>query len=363
MTAAAAWVGVATLDVVSVSARHGTTGADLGVTGLWSVLRVNGVTLTLAPLVDHAGTRRSPTPGVLASTPAGGVVVLATTVRVHSLTAASREDVTVQIAGQGTASAPQSVPAYIVGGSVAVAQGAPLRELGGTLGWPVSQGLQQTQVGTSVALTATTTTGASNLAGAGGGANAMTVIVGITAVSGTAPTLDCRIEVQDDAARWYPLYDFARITAAGTYSSPELRVDGRSWRLVQTVGGTSPSFTRVVTHNLLPFQQARHLAQLVDRTVNLTTLGSATPALYVDGPADLHLVVNIGAATTPPALQLQVSEDNGATWVSVGSPVTATASGTVKAKVTGEYPRHARAIVTTAGAGVTMGYVLVKAVG
>lgn len=45
----------------------------------------------------------------------------------------------------------------------------------------------------------------------------------------------------------------------------------------------------------------------------------------------------------PSALQLQVSEDNGATWVSAGSPVTAVASGTVKAKATGEYPRHARA--------------------
>lgn len=45
----------------------------------------------------------------------------------------------------------------------------------------------------------------------------------------------------------------------------------------------------------------------------------------------------------PLALQLQVSEDNGATWVSAGSPVTAVASGTVKAKATGEYPRHARA--------------------
>lgn len=63
-----------------------------------------------------------------------------------------------------------------------------------------------------------------------------------------------------------------------------------------------------------------------------------------EGASDLHLVVNIGAATTPPpALQLQVSEDNGATWVSAGSPVTAVASGTVKAKATGEYPRHAHA--------------------
>ena len=151
--------------------------------------------------------------------------------------------------------------------------------------------------------------------------------------------------------------------AAGQYSTPELRTDGRSYRIVQTLGGASPSFTRSVVRNSLPFQQARHIAQSIDRTVSLTTLGAATPALYVDGAADLHLVVNIGAATTPPALQLQVSEDNGATWASVGSPVTATASGTVKAKVTGEYPRHARAIVTTAGAGVTMGYVLVKAVG
>lgn len=364
LTGSASWSGLVVDDIAwLVGVRDAATGADLGLDGPWRVSSTATTTLVLRPVTDIAGTRRSPAFTAAASVTCGGAVLLATTVRVHSLRAVERRMSEVRIWGQGANSAGHALPVHINGGWITAAQGIALSATGGTLGWPVSPGIVQATDITSGAITTTTTSGPFTLAGTSGGTTAFQVVVSVSAVSGTSPTMDCSIEVQDDGARWYKLFDLPRITAAGQYSTPELRAGGRAYRIVQTLGGTSPSFTRSIVRNSLPFQQARHIAQAIDRTISLTTLGSATPALYVDGPADLHLVVNIGAATTPPALQLQVSEDNGATWVSVGSPVTAVASGTVKTKAPGEYPRHARAIVTTAGAGVTAGYVLLKAVG
>lgn len=364
LTGSAAWAGLVVDDVAwLVGVRDATTGADLGIDGPWRVSSTSTTILTMRPVTDISGTRRSPAVTPAASVACGGAVLLATTVRVHSLWAVERRMSEVRIWGQGTNSVGHALPVYVNSGSVSVAQSTAMSATGGTLGWPVSQGIVQVTDITSGAITTTTTSWPFTLTGTSGGTTAFQVVVSVSAVSGTSPTMDCSIEVQDDGARWYKLFDLPRITAAGQYSTPELRTDGRAYRIVQTLGGTSPSFTRSIVRNSLPFQQAGHIAQQIDRTVSLTTLGAATPALYVDGPADLHLVVNIGAATTPPELRLQVSEDNGATWVSVGSPITAVASGTVKTKAPGEYPRHARAIVTTAGAGVTMGYVLVKAVG
>lgn len=349
-------------DHVELHGVRDAAGAGLGLDGCWRIYNLSGTTLHLQAVADISGARISPQRAALASTPAGGTVIQRTVQRLHRVALEGRTRQVMAIDGAGTVDITKAVPVAITN-YVTMAQGTPMAATNGTLGWPVSPGIQQVADLASGAITTTTTSGPFALTGTSGGTAAFTVVVNVTAMSGTSPTMDCSIEVQDDGARWYKLYDMPRITAAGQYSTPELRTDGRSYRIVQTLGGTSPSFTRSIVRNSLPFQQARHICQAIDRTASLTTLGSATPALYVDGPADLHLVVNIGAATTPPALQLQVSEDNGATWASVGSPVTATASGTVKAKVTGEYPRHARAIVTTAGAGVTMGYVLVKAVG
>ncbi len=201
-------------------------------------------------------------------------------------------------------------------------------------------------------ITTTTTSGPFTLSGNSGGTAAFVVVINVTAVSGAGAAMDVAIEVQDDGARWYKLFDLPRITAAGQYSTPELRTDGRTYRVVQTI-----------IRNSLPFLEARNICQMIDRTLNPNTAGSATQALYVDGPKDVILVVSLGAATTPPAIQLEASEDNGATWAAISSPVTAAANGTVRIKALDEYPRHVRATVATAGSGATLGYVLIKAVG
>lgn len=208
----------------------------------------------------------------------------------------------------------------------------------------------------SAALTTTTTTAAFTPAHG----LAFQVVIPVTAVTGTTPTLDVGVEISDDSGtNWVRVYDFPRITATGTYRSPTLSLRGNRVRYVQTVTGTTPSFTRSV-QRLQSSGPVQQIAQIVDRTITLTTLNSTTPSLNVQDCMSAQLVVNIGAATTPPTLQLQGSDDNGASWYAVGATLAAVASSTVQLTVNNVNTQLLRATVTAAGNTVTPGYVLVK---
>jgi hypothetical protein len=71
-------------------------------------------------------------------------------------------------------------------------------------------------------------------------------------------------------------------------------------------------------------------------------------------------VINIGAATTPPVLQLEGSDDNGVSWYAIGSVVNALASNTVAGPIINTQAGLLRARVSTAGVTVTAGYTLIK---
>lgn len=193
--------------------------------------------------------------------------------------------------------------------------------------------------------------------------SAYSVNIPVTAVSGTTPTLDVSIEESDDSGtNWFKVYDFPRITAAGMYRSPLIRLTGNRVRYVQTVGGTAPSFTRSI-NRLQSSTNSEASRQLVDRSIVLTTLNSTTPSLDTrDAGNRTQLVVNVGAiTTTAPALQMEGSDDNGASWYAIGTPLTAVASSTVQLTVVDVNAGLMRARVSTAGVGVTAGYVLLKA--
>jgi hypothetical protein len=168
----------------------------------------------------------------------------------------------------------------------------------------------------------------------------------------------------DNGTNWIRIYDFPRITANGAYTSPLIRAQyGTRYRYVQTIGGTTPSFTRVL--NRVEFSSnAPFFRQFFDRSVVLTTLNSTTPVYTVDEATKFMLGINVGAiTTTAPVLQLEGSED-GSSWYSIGSPLTAVASSTVVYSATDvAYPKFLRARVSTAGVGVTAGYVTIKALG
>ena len=102
---------------------------------------------------------------------------------------------------------------------------------------------------------------------------------------------------------------------------------------------------------------------MIDRTINTNTLNSTTVNLDTrDCGNRAQLVVNVGAiTTTAPAIQMEGSDDNGASWYTIGAPLTAVASSTVQLTVTDINAALMRARVSTAGVGVTAGYVMIKA--
>ena len=257
----------------------------------------------------------------------------------------------------------------------------PVQVLGGLLGTQPVSGTVTSNIGTgtvaavtsanlalpgiiadvaSAALTTTTTTAAFTPTFG----IAYTVNIPVTAVTGTTPTLDVAIEESDDSGtNWFKVYDFPRITAAGMYRSPLIRMVGNRVRYVQTVGGTTPSFTRAI-NRLQNSSSAEAVRQLIDRsTIVLTTLNSTTPSLDTrDAGNRAQLVVNVGAiTTTAPALQMEGSDDNGTTWYAIGTPLTAVASSTVQVTVVDINAALMRVRVSTAGSGVTAGYVMIKA--
>lgn len=207
----------------------------------------------------------------------------------------------------------------------------------------------------SAALTTTTTTAAIT-PGAG---LSYSVDIPVTAVTGTNPTLDVVVQESDDSGtNWFDVFHFPRIIATGTYRSPPLKLRGNRLRYVQTVGGTSPSFTRAV--NRLQRQgEGDEYAQLIDRAISLTTLNAATTGLNVQGVKNVQVVLDLGAATTPPAIQLEGSEDN-TKWYPLGAPLTGVANSTVSLAVNNVSPAFVRGRVSTVGAAVTPGYLLIK---
>ena len=65
----------------------------------------------------------------------------------------------------------------------------------------------------------------------------------VTAVSGTSPTLNLYIDIQDPASgNWANQYAFPQITAAGLYYQP-LQVQSTKYRVRWVLGGVSPSFS------------------------------------------------------------------------------------------------------------------------
>jgi hypothetical protein len=190
------------------------------------------------------------------------------------------------------------------------------------------------------------------------------VNIPVTVVSGTAPTLDVVIQESDDSGtNWFDVYHFPRITAVGMYRSPKLPLIGSRVRYVQTVAGTTPSFTRAI-NRLQSSDRAMPYRRIIDRTLASTqALNNITSTMTVLA-ASPNLQLTIATTlvtTTAPALQLQGSEDGGVTWYSLGSPLTAVTAATVQTTVNNVNAELVRAIVTTAGVSTTLNYVAIKA--
>ena len=357
------WAGVVIGDLVNAIGVRSVPGlgSSLGVDGAWRVANIATTALTLVSLPGQTW------PADFALTNCGGSIIRRTDLRLSYVRVFDFERQRVELlprpAGDISGAAPvavNNVPSvgqsgtWTVGISAAQTLGTVSAVTSSNLGIP---GIIADVA--SAALTTTTTTAA--LTPTFG--SAYSVNIPVTAVTGTNPTLDVSIEESDDSGtNWFKVYDFPRITATGMYRSPIIRLTGNRVRYVQTVGGTTPSFTRAI-NRLQSSSNSEPVRQLIDRSVVLTTLNSSTPSLDVrDAGNRIQLAINVGAiTTTAPALQLEGSDDNGASWYAIGAPLAAVASSTVQLTVPDVNSALVRARVSTAGVGVTPGYVLIKA--
>lgn len=202
----------------------------------------------------------------------------------------------------------------------------------------------------SAAITTTTTSAAvvtTNLQAA-----SFSVIA--TVVTGTNPTLDVVLQESNDNVNWFDSYHFERLTAPGVVRSPLILLQGSHTRYVQTVGGTAPSFTRSIVRNTRATASVL-VRRFFNRTINVNLLDSTTPAFSTLGAAEFQLTLTLAAGGTPPAIQLQGSQD-GVNWYNFGSPVTGVTGSTVFT-VGAALCKFVRGIITTAGTGATLTYV------
>lgn len=189
------------------------------------------------------------------------------------------------------------------------------------------------------------------------------VNINVTAASGTNPTMDVSLELsKDNGTTWEKAYDFARITTTGVYPCPLMFLEGTRIRYVQTIGGTTPSFTRNISRQQSSVTPDQFITQLIDRTVNLNASPSVTPWINTRNARSVQLVVNIASATVAPIVQLEATDDNGVTSDLIGTTLTPPiAGGTVRMTISGDFnAQMVRAKVTSAGTATVIGYVLIK---
>lgn len=97
---------------------------------------------------------------------------------------------------------------------------------------------------TVLASAARTVTGQSGAFAVGDG-ETVSVLVDVTAVSGTSPSLTVNVEWSNDGANWFvadPADAFTAVTAADK-KAKSFSVKGLMARLNYTISGTTPSFT------------------------------------------------------------------------------------------------------------------------
>ena len=335
---------------------HGLESAASSLEGAYKVLRINGTALELES-----------TGADVASVNTGGAVIRRTDVRLHFARVMDYTRLGVEVLGGrgNTSDINNAAPVSITGSAQLGVNATQTTGVNSTIwnsaGWG---GFLVADI-ISAAITTTTTSSAvtpGSVANIGTYSHTFNVVV--TAVSGTTPTLDVAIEESpDNGTNWIRIYEFPRITAAGSYVSPKIRATyGTRFRYVRTVAGTTPSFTMAI--NRIQWSTPGELTrQWFDRSIAVNTLNSTTPVYTVDGANFFHIVTNMGAiTTTAPAFTIQGSED-GTNWYNMGANITTTANSTAVTILKDFAPKFLRLVTSTAGSGATLGYISVKALG
>lgn len=147
------------------------------------------------------------------------------------------------------------------------------------------------------------------------------VQIPVTVVTGTLPTYQVTVqESADSGTNWANVYAFPTIITTGFYYSPPLFFRGNRVRYVQTLTGTSPSFTRAINR----LQMSAVAAAPVNNNATFAT-GAISGVTTLTAPQDAvgfvlqtldsnttNLRWSIGtAATTTSGMQLEPGRDTG----------------------------------------------------
>lgn len=281
----------------------------------------------------------------------GGAIIKRTDVRLHYLRLLDYTRLLMEISNnRGQLDAGEALPVSIPGGAGVTVSGTIASV---TSSQSANPGLTADIVSAALTTTTTSTTISPTFG------TSYTVVIPVTVVSGTNPTLDVGVDESDDSGtNWVRVYDFPRITATGMYRSPPILFRWNRIRYVQTVAGTTPSFTRSISRqqSSAPGLNTR---QFIDRTIVPNTLNSVTPTYNIEGCDQVNITANCSAQTTPATLTLEFTDDN-VTWFTSATTLT-TAVGIVQAKVTNEQWKFCRIRVSTGGTGITLSDVTIKA--
>lgn len=226
----------------------------------------------------------------------------------------------------------------------------------------VNSAILSSSVVTDIASAAiTTTTTSASLSNSL--AQSMTLMVNVSAVSGTNPTLDIVLQESfDSGSTFYDIYHFPRILSTGQYFTPLLKLGGVNYRIVRTVGGTTPSFTMSAIRTNKQIGTG-YVKSFINRTIDPNILGSNSSSCIVDGCDKIQLCVSMGAGGTTPTFKLQGSEDL-VTFYDLGATTLAVAaSSSGAATYNGFLPKFVRAQVTVAGVGATLSQLCIKGTG
>jgi len=196
------------------------------------------------------------------------------------------------------------------------------------------------------------------------GIQSISVLVSVSVVSGTVPTLDIVLQETLDGTNYYDIYHFPRITATGQYTTPLIKVTGIGYRAVRTVTGTTPSFTMSLVR--ISRQVAgTYNKSFINRAIDPNVLNSVSSSYITDGCDKIHLCVSMAAGgTISPIFKVQGSEDQ-ISWYDLGTAtiIAAPSSSLAIAYIAGIQPKFARAIVATAGSGAVLNQVSLKGMG
>lgn len=358
------WAGIAVGDYIDLyGLRNATTGADVGVDGVWEVAHLSTTTMVVKPVFNINGTRISPALGTLASTNCGGTVLLRPTIRLHDQLLTSWGEVRTMIDGQGEMRNDKSLPTYSMGGSVGVTQGS-AAGVPGTAGvgaWIVRGAAHRT---TDIASAALTAVGQTNSAviDVQGNIGAHQFYTDITALTGTAVRMFTRLQGSYDNATFFNIYDTTVQTAIANKLagiSPIIPVQVPYIRYVRDLRGTAPSVSNSVTRMTRPGTETKRQRRMNDRVVGLTTTTPSTELLWVEGCTKAQITCTpLTGATTAPTVKLQVCNGDPAIasqWYDVAGATLALSATLTTASAYFDIAmpvQFARLVPTVAGVGV-----------